>query len=61
MKVIKGGETTFLNNSLNVRIPVVPKPGRVLIFEHQLLHEGSKLIDGIKYVIRTDIMYKTAQ
>ncbi|CAB4376132.1 unnamed protein product [Rhizophagus irregularis] len=57
----QGGETTFLNNSLNVRIPVVPKPGRVLIFEHQLLHEGSKLIDGIKYVIRTDIMYKTAQ
>ncbi|CAB4423478.1 unnamed protein product [Rhizophagus irregularis] len=55
----QGGETTFLNNSLNVRIPVVPKPGRVLIFEHQLLHEGSKLIDGIKYVIRTDIMYKT--
>jgi hypothetical protein len=54
----QGGETTFCDHSLGTKIPVIPKPGRALIFDHRLVHEGSKLIDGIKYVIRTDVMYK---
>ncbi|GBC08919.1 hypothetical protein RclHR1_08490013 [Rhizophagus clarus] len=57
----QGGETTFLNNLLNAKVPVIPKPGRALVFEHNIFHEGSKLIDGIKYVIRTDVMYKTSK
>ena len=57
----KGGETTFVEKGYedDVRIPVVPKTGRVLIFEHRLCHEGSELTEGVKYVIRTDVMYKT--
>ncbi|RIA93368.1 hypothetical protein C1645_762556 [Glomus cerebriforme] len=55
----QGGETTFLDWALENKVPVIPKPGRALIFEHKLLHEGSEILDGIKYVIRTDIMYKT--
>jgi len=53
-----GGETTFVANYSEARVPVVPETGMVLIFEHHLWHKGSKLIEGRKYVIRTDIMYK---
>ncbi len=28
-----------------------------LVFEHQLLHEGSMLVEGRKYCIRTDVMF----
>ncbi len=55
-----GGETTFLHYTGLERRKleaVVPKTGRVLMFEHEILHEGSKVISGCKYVIRTDVMY----
>ena len=39
-------------------MPVVPRAGRVLVFQHNILHEGSTLISGTKYAMRTDVMYK---
>lgn len=48
----EGGETTF--SSVVVR----PKKGMALIFLHDLEHEGSPVKKGIKYVLRTDIMYR---
>jgi hypothetical protein len=30
----------------------------VLVFEHELLHEGSQLKKGRKYTVRTDVMYR---
>ncbi|KNC98030.1 oxidoreductase [Spizellomyces punctatus DAOM BR117] len=56
-----GGETTFLRfTGLERKIlhSVTPKTGRVLIFEHEMLHEGSVVKEGTKYVIRTDVMYR---
>lgn len=47
-----GGETTFNE------ITVDPKKGTALIFRHELKHEGKPIIDGIKYVLRSDIMYR---
>lgn len=47
-----GGETKF--NSCTIK----PSTGKALIFKHELVHEGSKIIEGVKYVLRTDIMYK---
>lgn len=38
-------------------LPVRPVTGRVLIFEHHLPHEGSTLLRGVKYTMRTDVMY----
>ena len=38
-------------------LAVFPVVGRVLIFEHHLPHEGSILKDGVKYTMRTDVMY----
>lgn len=55
----KGGSTTFLNkfDSKDGGLEVVPKTGSVLIFQHDILHEGSILEEGRKYAIRTDVMY----
>ena len=55
----EGGETTFFSPCMKNKVAVVPKPGKVLIFQHQLLHEGSVLKSGQKYSMRTDVMYKT--
>lgn len=33
--------------------------GSVLIFQHGgLLHEGAEVKEGVKYTMRTDILYK---
>ncbi len=48
----KGGETSFGN------IHIKPKQGSALIFLHTLPHEGCEVTEGIKYVLRTDIMYR---
>ena len=53
----QGGSTTFLSWNEEDRLEVVPKIGRVLVFEHRILHEGSPLVKGRKYAVRTDAMY----
>lgn len=47
-----GGATTFDHLSIQ------PKQGTALLFQHDLEHEGSSVTRGIKYVLRTDIMYR---
>ena len=53
----RGGETTFLNDDCTQVSSVVPKQGSVLLFQHNLLHQGSTVQSGLKYVVRTDAMY----
>jgi prolyl 4-hydroxylase len=48
----EGGETVFGD------IIIHPKIGSALIFKHQLKHEGKEILQGEKYVLRTDIMYR---
>jgi prolyl 4-hydroxylase len=48
----EGGATIFENCAIE------PKQGSLLIFLHQLTHEGSEITKGIKYVLRTDVMYQ---
>lgn len=48
----KGGETKFL------RSIVEPKRGSLLLFKHELVHEGCTVQEGTKYVLRTDVMYQ---
>ncbi|CAG8498621.1 731_t:CDS:1 [Scutellospora calospora] len=55
---LEGGETSFLNFTGD-KVKVTPKTGMVLVFEHLLFHEGSEVLKGRKYVIRTDVFYKT--
>jgi hypothetical protein len=58
---LEGGATTFHSYSYHNdrRMDVVPKCGRVLLFQHRsLLHSGDDVISGTKYTVRTDIMYE---
>lgn len=60
----EGGSTTFLDSYSGEKdsgVEVVPKTGSVLVFQHDILHEGSELIKGRKYAIRTDVMYEAKQ
>jgi predicted 2-oxoglutarate/Fe(II)-dependent dioxygenase YbiX len=48
-----GGETAFHEHDAVVR----PSTGMALLFQHQLLHEGCVIRSGVKYVLRSDVMY----
>lgn len=50
----EGGETDLLSLGKVIR----PKPGRALVFQHAILHEGRMVTRGIKYAVRSDIMYR---
>ena len=37
---------------------VHPRPGRILLFQQRdLLHSGEDVLRGVKYTIRTDLMF----
>lgn len=48
----EGGETSFVSGQ-----KVVPRIGMALAFEHAILHKGEPVTNGVKYVLRTDVMY----
>jgi predicted 2-oxoglutarate/Fe(II)-dependent dioxygenase YbiX len=48
----QGGETSFDD------LLIKPQQGMALIFRHDLEHAGNPVTEGIKYVLRTDIMYR---
>lgn len=48
----EGGETELVDLGV-----CVPKTGLALCFRHPYLHEGRAVRSGVKYVLRTDIMY----
>ncbi|KAI9701928.1 MAG: hypothetical protein M1836_001272 [Candelina mexicana] len=58
---LQGGATTFHSDDANNKktLDVHPKAGRVLIFQHNgLLHSGNDVTAGVKYTMRTDLMYE---
>jgi prolyl 4-hydroxylase len=46
-----GGETKVKT------VTVAPRRGMALLFRHEFPHEGRPVLDGTKYVLRTDVMY----
>lgn len=50
-----GGETHFLHLGRTI----VPRAGMALLFQHRVLHEGAEVREGTKYVLRSDLMYRT--
>ncbi|KAL8566114.1 hypothetical protein ACOMHN_051840 [Nucella lapillus] len=44
----------------NILCHIQPEPGLAIVFNHQRLHEGQKLSSGVKYMLRTDIMFRNA-
>ena len=56
---LEGGATTFHSYNLERSLDVVPKAGRVLIFQHKgLIHSGADVTNGIKMTLRTDLLFK---
>ena len=64
-KPLIGGATTFSANwgwgseyDVKGKLDVAPKVGRVLLFQHRNLpHCGEEVHQGVKYTMRTDLMY----
>ena len=60
----KGGETFFPaarvseSNKVRLRLRLAPKPGRAICFEQTLEHGSVELQEGIKHLMRTDVMYR---
>lgn len=54
----QGGNTTFL---VEPEVSITPESGKGLLFQHCLIHEGSEVLSGTKYVVRTDVMYRSKQ
>ena len=53
-----GGATTFLpDHGCGQPVPCQPVAGSCLLFTQDLYHEGSKVHTGIKYTMRTEVMY----
>lgn len=49
-----GGETAMID----LDDVIEPRTGRALLFQHAILHEGCEVTSGVKYAVRSDIMYR---
>lgn len=54
---VEGGGETRLELSKRESVKIAPAPGRLLCFEHHLMHEGCSVERGVKYALRSDLMY----
>jgi hypothetical protein len=49
-----GGETSFPGIPLDVK----PEVGKILLFAPDLLHLSKAILSGVKYIIRSEILYR---
>ena len=50
----EGGDTALLDLGVSVK----PRAGMALLFQHAILHEGCEITAGVKYALRSDVMYR---
>jgi 2OG-Fe(II) oxygenase superfamily len=48
----RGGATAFHD-----AVDIVGERGMALLFEHGLMHRGDEVTEGVKYALRSDVMY----
>ena len=55
----KGGRTLFFKTKETSEIwaSYIPKQGDLIVFDHNVWHEGEVLSEGEKFVLRSDILY----
>ncbi len=61
----EGGQTRFLDSELYRQVKrntdtgddVIPKTGRMAVFQHDIYHMGVKVTKGTKYTVRFDAFY----
>jgi prolyl 4-hydroxylase len=54
----EGGETRFLEQ---LERTIVPRRGTAAIFQHKIRHEGCPVRRGVKYAMRTDVIYEAPE
>ena len=57
----EGGHTKFELREPYHSADVAPKIGMALLFLHTLRHEGAQVLEGRKYVLRSDVMYSALE
>ncbi len=59
-KGFEGGNTDFytLKTDNNPIKTIVPKKGKLIVFDHRLWHKGALVTKGDKYILRSDIIIK---
>jgi 2OG-Fe(II) oxygenase superfamily len=63
-ETLLGGATSFMSTSRSQGgvVRIFPKTGSILVFQHRdLLHAGDDVFRGVKYTMRTDIMYRASK
>lgn len=55
----KGGRTLFFRTKETEEVwaSYIPKQGDLIVFDHNVWHEGEVLTEGEKFVLRSDILY----
>lgn len=54
-----GGETILYDNKIEEPYSkIICKSGKVLVFDHDWFYQDMAVIRGIKYCVRTDVMYE---
>jgi hypothetical protein len=55
----KGGRTLFFKTkeTEDIWASYIPKQGDLIVFDHNVWHEGELLTEGEKFVLRSDILY----
>ena len=51
----EGGETVFF---VEPEVVIRPMTGMALFFQHPIIHESCEIKSGVKYALRTDLMYR---
>jgi predicted 2-oxoglutarate/Fe(II)-dependent dioxygenase YbiX len=54
----EGGATEFEDHDSAHPLRVTPARGMALLFHHPLVHRGAPVRRGVKYVLRSDVMYR---
>lgn len=56
----EGGRTLFFKdkNTPEIWASYIPQRGDLIVFDHNLWHEGEQVTAGNKYVLRSDILYE---
>ena len=54
-----GGATRFWTPNKKHYLDILPRTGRVLIFQQRMLiHSGEQVLQGVKYTMRSDFLFK---